>query len=105
MAPGFGYGRLTSNQAVGAAPEEVAARAARANTAVGCTGCHQAEYQGEGTQPRLAGQQTEYLPKTMLETRSAVRGNNPGMASLLKATSELDIAALAEYLAGLNLQR
>jgi hypothetical protein len=24
MAPGFGYGRLTSNQAVGAAPEEVA---------------------------------------------------------------------------------
>jgi hypothetical protein len=24
MAPGFGYGRLTSNQAVGAAPEEAA---------------------------------------------------------------------------------
>ena len=37
------------------APPDVAARAQRTNTAVACTGCHQGEYQGEGTQPRLAG--------------------------------------------------
>ena len=87
------------------ARDAIALRAARANTAVGCTGCHQGQYQGEGTQPRLAGQQTEYLHKTMLETRSGVRGNNPGMTTLMKATSEEDIAALAEYLAGLDVVR
>jgi cytochrome c553 len=87
------------------ASDEVALKAARANTSVGCTGCHQGQYQGEGTQPRLAGQTREYLHKTMLETRSGVRGNNPGMTTLMKATSEEDIAALAEYLAGLDVVR
>jgi cytochrome c553 len=87
------------------ASNDVALRAARANTAVGCTGCHQAQYQGEGTQPRLAGQTREYLHKTMLETRSGERGNNPGMTTLMKATSEDDIAALAEYLAALEIVR
>jgi cytochrome c553 len=88
-----------------AAPREVAEKAARANTAVGCTGCHQAQYQGEGTQPRLAGQNTEYMIKTMLEIRSGVRANNPGMTTLMKATSTDDITALAEYMAGLEVVR
>lgn len=87
------------------ARKEIALRAARANVAVGCTGCHQGQYQGEGTQPRLAGQQIAYLQKTMLETRSGVRANNPGMTTLMKATSEEDIAALAEYLARLDIER
>ena len=85
------------------AKDDVALAAARANTAVGCTGCHQNQYRGEGTQARLAGQTREYLFKTMLEIRTGVRGNNPGMTSLMKATSEEEIAALAEYLAGLRL--
>jgi cytochrome c553 len=87
------------------ASDEIAAKAARANTAVGCTGCHQGQYQGEGTQPRLAGQQREYLHKTMLAIRSGVRANNPGMTTLMKATSEDDIAALSDYLAGLDVVR
>jgi cytochrome c553 len=37
----------------------------------------------------------------MLEFRTGARGNNPGMTTLMNATSEEDIAALAEYLAGL----
>ena len=86
------------------AGKEIALKAARANIAVGCTGCHQSQYRGEGTQPRLAGQQIAYLQKTMLEIRSGVRGNNPGMTTLMKATSKEDIAALAEYLAGLDIQ-
>lgn len=85
------------------ASDDVALTAARANTAVGCTGCHQNQYRGEGTQARLAGQTREYLFKTMLEIRTGARGNNPGMTTLMKATSEADIAALAEYLAGLRL--
>ena len=84
-----------------AAPQ-VAETAARANTAVGCTGCHQGQYQGEGTQPRLAGQTQEYLLKTMLEIRNGERGNNPGMTTLMKATSPEDIKAMAEYMAGLE---
>ena len=84
------------------APADVAARAMRANTAIGCTGCHQGQYQGEGTQPRVAGQYREYLQQTMLDFRTRARGNNPGMTDLMLATSELDIAALAQYMAGLQ---
>jgi cytochrome c553 len=84
------------------APPDVAARAIRANASVGCTGCHQGQYQGEGTQPRLAGQSREYMHQTMLDFRTRKRGNNPGMTDLMLATSEEDIAALAQYMAGLQ---
>ena len=77
-------------------------KAETANIAVNCTGCHQAAYVGEGTQPRLAGQNREYLATSMLEFRNGVRTNNPGMTTLMKATSEEDINALADYLAGLR---
>ena len=84
------------------APPDVAARAVRANGSVGCTGCHQGQYQGEGTQPRVAGQYREYLQQTMLDFRTRARGNNPGMTDLMLATPEEDIAALAQYMAGLQ---
>jgi len=83
------------------APSEVAAEARRANGSVGCTGCHQDSYLGEGTQPRLAGQWKEYMLQTMLDFRTRARANNPGMSDLMKATSEADIKAMAEYTAGL----
>jgi cytochrome c553 len=83
-----------------AAPADVITIAERANGSVGCTGCHQASYLGEGTQPRLAGQWREYLLQSMLDFRSRKRANNPGMSDLMKATSEDDLKALAQYLAG-----
>jgi cytochrome c553 len=83
------------------APKDVATRAATANGSVGCTGCHQEGYMGAGTQPRLAGQTKEYLAQTMADFRTRKRGNNPGMSDLMLATSPDDLAALAEYLAGL----
>jgi cytochrome c553 len=82
------------------APADVAARAVRINTSVGCTGCHQNEYQGEGTQPRLAGQYRDYLAKTMLEFRTRTRANNPGMSDLMNAATPDDLNAIADYLAG-----
>jgi cytochrome c553 len=82
------------------APDEVVAVARRANTAVACTGCHLDAYQGTGTVPRLAGQSRDYLANTMAEFRSGARANNPGMSDLMKATSEPELAALADYLAG-----
>jgi cytochrome c553 len=76
------------------------ATALRANAAIGCTGCHLGEYQGDGTQPRLAGQSKEYLAQSMLDFRTRARANNPGMTDLMRATSEAEIAAMAAYLAG-----
>ena len=86
-----------------ASPHDVVVEAARANQSIGCTGCHQGEYQGDSTQPRLAGQRREYLERTMLDFRTGARGNNPGMSDLMKAASEGDLAAMAQYLAGLQL--
>jgi cytochrome c553 len=83
------------------ASKEVSARALDANRSIGCTGCHLDHFQGDGTVPRLAGVEKEYLSKQMTDFRSRVRGNNPGMSDLMLATSADDLAALAEYLAGL----
>lgn len=79
-----------------------AAQALRATTSVVCTSCHQESYKGEGTQPRLAGQEKDYLARTMLDFRDGKRGNNPGMSGLMKSISESDIEAIAGYLAGLD---
>jgi cytochrome c553 len=85
------------------APSDVTLEAQRANASIGCTGCHQEGYKGDSSQPRLAGQNHDYLAKTMADFRTGARGNNPGMTDLMKATSEADLAALATYLAGLQL--
>ena len=83
------------------APKDVAQRARTADGSVGCTGCHLDHFQGDSTVPRLAGQSRDYLAKAMADFRSRARGNNPGMSDLMIATSTEDLAALAEYLAGL----
>lgn len=82
-------------------PKDVAERALRAEHSVGCTGCHLDQFQGTGTVARLAGQSREYLTKTIADFRTRARGNNPGMSDLMLATPPDDLAALAEYLAGL----
>jgi cytochrome c553 len=83
-----------------AASKEIASRALRANSSVGCTGCHLDQFQGDGTVPRLAGMSREYLTKTIADFRTRTRGNNPGMSDLMLATAPDDLAALTEYLAG-----
>ena len=84
------------------APDAVARQALAANGSVGCTGCHLDKYQGDGgSVPRLAGQSRDYMTKTVAEFRSRARANNPGMSDLMKATPEPDLAALAQFLAGL----
>jgi cytochrome c553 len=91
---------LTTSPATG----EVLAQAQRINAAVVCTSCHQQGFKGDSVQPRLAGQNHDYLAKTMTDFRTGTRTNNPGMTGLMKAVSESDIAALATYLAGLQQQ-
>jgi cytochrome c553 len=84
-----------------AANGEDAATARRVNGSIGCTGCHLDQYQGDGSIPRIADQQHDYLIKTMLDFRARSRANNPGMSDLMNAASEDELKAIAAYLAGL----
>ena len=86
------------------ASKDDAAKAIAANVSVACTGCHLAEWQGDGTVPRLAGQSHEYLALTTKQFRDRTRANNPGMSDLMNATPEDDLTALASYLSGLQIQ-
>ena len=52
------------------ATDAEAAVANRVNVSIGCTGCHLGQYQGDATVPRLAGQQHDYLLKSMRDFRS-----------------------------------
>jgi len=87
------------------APQDVAGKAQAAISSVGCIGCHLDHFQGDGTTARLAGQQHDYLLKTMTDFRSRTRANNPGMSDLMNATSPDAIAALAQYLAGMQIDQ
>ncbi|MGB6439645.1 MAG: cytochrome c4 [Methyloceanibacter sp.] len=87
------------------ASQDVATKAQAAISSVGCIGCHLDHFQGDGSTARLAGQQHDYLLKTMTDFRDGTRGNNPGMSDLMKATSPDAITALAEYLAGLQINQ
>ncbi len=51
--------------------------------------------------PRLAGQERDYLFKTMTDFRNHTRANNPSMSDLLNTATPEQIAAMAAYLAGL----
>lgn len=85
------------------ASKDVAAAALALNTSVGCTGCHLGDYQGDSTVPRLAGQQHEYMDKTIKEFRARTRANNPGMSDLMIASPPDGLQAMSAYLAGLQI--
>jgi cytochrome c553 len=71
---------------------------------IGCTACHLEQFQGDGTTARLAGQQPEYLLKTMTDFRNRTRANNPGMSDLMNAAQPADLEPIAQYLASLTVQ-
>ena len=74
---------------------------ARSSAAAGmCTQCHLGGFVGDSRVPRLAGQQTAYLERTMLEFKNKVRLNAPAMGSLFGDFDDAQISALAHYLAG-----
>lgn len=79
----------------------VAKKGERATAAGQCVQCHLGGYEGNSRIPRLAGQYYEYLKKTMTDFATKARANSPAKSSLMESYSEEDIAAMAEYLAGL----
>jgi cytochrome c553 len=86
------------------APEASKADAEIANTlnqAVVCTSCHLAQFQGDSSIPRLAGQERGYLLKTMMDFRNRTRANSPAMSAFMNAATPDQLAAMADYLAGM----
>ena len=71
------------------------------NRAVVCTSCHLAQFQGDSSIPRLADQQRGYLVKTMLDFRDRTRTNSPAMSDFMNAATPDQLAAMADYLAGM----
>ena len=70
------------------------------NKSVVCTSCHSSNFLGDSSVPRVAGQEHDYLLKTMTDFRNHTRGNNPGMSDLMNSITPEQIAAMAAYLAG-----
>lgn len=64
-----------------------------------CEACHQRHFQGDTVRPRLAGQQAEYLEKTMQEFRAHQRKNFIVMSVILRDTTDDELKAVAAYLA------
>lgn len=65
-----------------------------------CSACH-GKWEGDSRIPRLAGQQPDYLAKTMLDFKHDVRMNAPDKNSTMKQLGDETITALARYLAAL----
>lgn len=86
-----------------AADNDVKAKARAVLDPLNCRGCHQEHYQGDTVRPRLAGQQDEYLLKTMTDFHTGARKTYPGMVALMKSIDEADIKSLATYLAGFKI--
>jgi cytochrome c553 len=76
-------------------------KASVAIKSVVCTSCHLEEFQGDSSVPRLAGQEHDYLLKTITDFRNRTRANNPGMSGLMNTVTPDQISAIAAYLAGL----
>ncbi|MDA0989252.1 MAG: c-type cytochrome [Verrucomicrobia bacterium] len=65
-----------------------------------CSACH-GKWEGDSRIPRLAGQQPDYIARTMSDFKHDVRMNAPDKNSTMKQLSDETIAALSRYLSSL----
>ena len=65
-----------------------------------CVQCHRGGFEGESRNPRISGQNYEYLKKIMLDFKNKVRTNSAAKNSLFATFEDEQIDALADYLAG-----
>jgi len=72
-------------------------------TAGQCSACH-GKWEGDSRIPRLAGQQADYLIKTMLDLKHKVRANAPDISSIMVDMEDAQIEAVGRYLASVTLQ-
>jgi len=68
-----------------------------------CAGCHSPNGAGiPALYPRLGGQHGDYTEAQLLAFRSGARGNNAQMTTIAGKMNEREIAAVADYIAGLR---
>jgi cytochrome c553 len=68
-----------------------------------CNFCHNQDFSGEQSAPRLAAQREDYLVKALREYKNnARRAYDPSMADVMHPVSDADIVDLAYYLARLR---
>jgi cytochrome c553 len=81
--------------------KSAAAQAAPPNGISLCAACHQANFQGGVSWPRLAGLSYEYLVASMRSFANEERMNNEDMVKIMKMFTDSERDAMARYLAGL----
>jgi cytochrome c553 len=79
----------------------LAAATQRPNGMAVCEACHQLNFAGGPTGPRLAGQNYEYLVESMRKFADGERKNNPEMAQMMSTLQPAQRDAMARYLSGL----
>lgn len=62
-----------------------------------CVQCHLGGFQGTSGVPRTAGQNAEYLQKTLMDFKHRRRNNAPDKATLLATFSDEQLKSLAKY--------
>ena len=68
-----------------------------------CSGCHSPNGAGIPAQyPRLGGQHGEYTQAQLIAFRSGARANNAQMTTIAGKMNDREIAAVADYIAGLR---
>jgi len=77
-----------------------AGKANKIEVAAQCSACHQERYLGTGVQPRLTGQNVDYLIKTTHDFKTKERANNTFMNDMLATFSDEDIALMSRFVAG-----
>ncbi len=86
-------------------PAANSAPAAPAETPKGltmCTPCHQANFQGGISWPRIAGLNYDYMVAAMKAFANEERTNNQDMVKIMKLFSDSEREAMARYLAALK---
>jgi cytochrome c553 len=101
LAKYFSEQKLT-NKRFNADPEKVKKGIAKANETL-CAMCHLGEFKGQNEIPKVAGQNFDYVVKTLKDFKAKDRNNDAGnMTSVASTLSEEDIDNLAHYIASLN---
>lgn len=68
-----------------------------------CAGCHSPTGAGIPAQyPRLGGQHAEYTEAQLVAFRSGERANNAQMSTIASKMSDVEMKAVADYIAGLR---
>ena len=83
-------------------PEKAKKGLAKADETL-CAMCHLGEFSGQNEIPKVAGQNFDYVVKTLKDFKAKNRTNDAGnMTSVASTLSDEDIENLGHYIAGLN---